>query len=100
MLRGWKDPFLDQGPPQRHAKIPIDGQDLHGHPADGRQARQFRALPGEVFGPVVAARIEERHNLLSRGIETRNVRSFMMVAETPSTMHVKLSGVDPNRNTR
>ena len=71
----------------------VHGQQLHGRTASRRSTDDQRALPCEVFRPLVSPWMEQRHKLSAFRIKASNVRSLLEVAKAArQSQIVRFSG--------
>src|SRR2546425_399391 len=66
----------------------IEAQGLNSGPASRGPAYEPRAIPCEVFGPNVLARMEEPNDLSCIRVNSREVRSFVAVAKAAGQRQV------------
>lgn len=76
----WEHTGLDEQPPVLNAVRCVNAEDLDCCPPDGRLAHQPRAMPAEMFAPLVCSWIEERNQAIRQRIVTCRVRSLPRVA--------------------
>jgi hypothetical protein len=75
------------GPPLDSSLI-VHREDLNSRPADRAEADDARALEGEVIRPRVSARMEQRHDIVIRRVDSCQIRSFVQVATIASEREV------------
>jgi hypothetical protein len=75
----WKDTFGDELLAMSNTMGQIDAEHGDGCPADGSAPREHRSVPAKVPVPFVAARIEKPSPPLILGVNTCQIRAFMVV---------------------
>jgi hypothetical protein len=74
----------------------VETQQVDGGSTGGREADKFGALEFEVFVPLVAAGMEERHKLPGDGVNRRKIATFAAIAKGAGereVVHIGLTAV-------
>ena len=87
-----KHTFFNEFLAQLQAHWVVHLQHRNGRTTGGSQADQKCPLPAEVILPSILARVKQSHNLSVGGINSRQVRSLVLVTSHASQREVCLDG--------
>lgn len=81
-----KNPLFDKRLTHSESKFFIDSQDLDRGPASTSPTDKLRSLPPKVATPILLARVEQRNDIATTGVDARQVRSLVgITVETCQT---------------